>query len=132
MILIVSAIPHFAGISPHPEPKNIIIAAEVEFLTAQTGNGTLDAQPFGTFKSQPGVERDQSARHRNGSVFGGKVSNHLAVPIDARGDLFECRLSRTCPLLRRRSLFAFEYVFQGIQGSATCQTEAHQQYRQEF
>ena len=33
----------------------VVIAAEVELLSAQRGGKTLNSQPFGTFKSQPGM-----------------------------------------------------------------------------
>ena len=64
-ILIVSAVPHFSRISSHPEPKEGVVAAEVEFLSGHTGGGALNSQPLGTFKCQSGVERKQNAWYSN-------------------------------------------------------------------
>ena len=124
-ILVMPAVPHFVSSFARPEPKEIVVAAEVEFLTAQTRYRPLNPQSFWTFKRQSGMERNHHARHIDGGTFGGKVPNGLAVPIDGRRNLLECRLSRQ---LRRRNIPALEQI---LQGSATRQAETHRQSQNE-
>ena len=127
-IKIVTTVPHFVRTASCPNPKNGIVAAEVEFLSAQTGCGTLNPQPFRAFKCQSGMERQYRTRYVNGGVFGDKIVNILTVSIDCRRNFFECRLCGSSKIVRRRRLWAFE---QFLPGGATCQAEAHQQKRYE-
>ena len=119
-----SAVPHDVFISSYPEPKEFVVAAEVEFSAAQTGGGTLNPQPLGTFKRYPGMERNHHSRYIDGGVFGGEVPNGLAVFVDTLGNLFECRYRSGRPR-QRRSLSAIKVTEQ----VAACQAKADQQCR---
>ena len=129
-IEIVPTVPQLVRASSFPEPKNLVIAAEIEFLTAQRGDETLNPHPLGTFKRQPGMERKDQARHGDGGVFGRQIPNILAIPVDNRHDLFERRLRRDRRRRQRvsggeQSLPTVLYV------SASRQAEAYQQNRNE-